>query len=416
MAIALFRNLRRTKFSMRFFRLLFLCFLLPFTAFAQLGSITGKVVTKASKTPVPQASVFLSNSSFGTSTSGDGSFQLNRLRPGQYTLVVTSIGFQDYTQKIQVEEDHALNIEVDLEPKVVELHEVTISTNAKADWRRNFEQFKKDFLGQDDNAKLCQILNPDVIYFTYHKKALLLEAETEKFLVIDNHALGYRVKFLLKDFSSDGIAEVIRYGGQRLFEELPGSAAQKRIWQKARDDAYYGSSMHFYRALYTDRLTEEGFEVRHLTRYLNPARPSDQVLRQLINKFKTLRMVDSANHWIEVANMSKYYMDKVTQTPYASFELLRQTQMPGVYAISSPNYLYVMYTKKRDETNYKDVFRPLDMPNYEISVITFPSTPPVAFFDKNGIVTSGEPLYEGTWSKSRISQLLPVDYVPSEKR
>ncbi|HWZ36545.1 MAG TPA: carboxypeptidase-like regulatory domain-containing protein [Mucilaginibacter sp.] len=389
---------------------------MPFSALAQLGSITGKVVTKASKTPIPQASVFLSNSSFGTSTSGDGSFQLNKLRPGQYTLVVTSIGFQDYTQKIQVEEDQALNVEVNLVPKVVELREVTISTNAKADWRRNFEQFKKDFLGQDDNAKLCQILNPDVIYFTYHKKALLLEAETEKFLVIDNHALGYRVKFLLKDFSSDGITEVIRYGGERLFEELPGSSAQKKVWQKARDDAYYGSSMQFYRALYTDKLAEEGFEVHHLSRYLNPVRPSDQVLRQLIGKFKSLRMVDSANHWIEIANMSKYYMDKVTQTPYASFELLRPTQTPGVYAMAFSNYLYVMYTKKRDETNYKDVFRPLDMPNYEISVITLPSSPGAAIFDKNGIVINGEPLYEGTWSKSRLSQLLPVDYVPSEKR
>lgn len=400
---------------MRFLRLLLFCFLMPAAAWAQTASITGKVVTKASKTPIPQASVFLSNSSFGTSTAGDGSFQLNRLRPGQYTLVVTSLGFEDYTKKIQVD-DAPVNINVELEPKVIQLREVTISTTAKADWRRNFEQFKKDFLGSDNNAKLCQILNPDVIYFTYHKKALTLEAETDKFLVIDNMALGYRVKFLLKDFKSDGISEIISYGGERLFEELPGSKSQKKAWQKARDDAYYGSPMQFFRALYTDKLTEEGFEVHHLMRYLNPARPSDDVLHQKINKFRSLNMVDSANHWIEVANMSKYYMDKVSQTPYASFELLRQTQTPGIFAISSPNYLYVMYTKKRDENNYKDIFRPLDMPNYEISVVTFTNNPPVAFFDKNGVVVDGGPLYEGTWSKSRLSQLLPVDYVPSEKR
>jgi hypothetical protein len=403
------------KFPMRFLRLLMFCFLLPTIALAQTASITGKVVTKASKAPVARASVFLSNSSFGTLSAGDGSFLLNRLRPGQYTLVVTSVGFEDFTQKIQVG-DEPVNVEVELVPKTIQLREVNISTNTKADWKRNFEQFKKDFLGSDDNAKLCRILNPDVIYFTYHKKALTLEAETEKFLVIDNKALGYRVKFLLKDFKSDGIAEVISYGGERLFEELPGSKAQKKAWQKARDDAYYGSPMHFYRSLYTNKLTEEGFELHHLTRYLNPARPADDVLRQKINKFKSLNMIDSANHWIEVANMSKYYLDKVTQTPYASFELLRQTKTPGIFAITFPNYLYVMYTKKRDENNYRDIFRPLDMPNYEISVITLPDNPPVAFFDKNGIVINGEPLYEGTWSKSRLSQLLPVDYVPSEKR
>ncbi|GAA4085274.1 hypothetical protein GCM10022392_02600 [Mucilaginibacter panaciglaebae] len=329
--------------------------------------------------------------------------------------MVTSIGFEDFTKKIQVG-DGPVNVEVELEPKTIQLREVNISTTAKADWKRNFEQFKKDFLGSDNNAKLCQILNPDVIYFTYHKKVLTLEAETDKFLVIDNKALGYRVKFLLKDFKSDGIAEIISYGGERLFEELPGSKAQQKAWQKARDDAYYGSPMHFYRALYTDKLVEEGFELHHLTRYLNPALPPDDVLRQKINKFKSLNMIDSANHWIEVANMSKYYMDKVAQTPYASFELLRQTKTPGIFAITFPNYLYVMYTKKRDENNYRDIFRPLDMPNYEISVITLTDNPPVAFFDKNGIVINGEPLYEGTWSKSRLSQLLPVDYVPSEKR
>lgn len=400
---------------MRFLRLLLFYFLMPAAVLAQTASITGKVVTKASKSAIPQASVFLSNSSFGTSTAGDGSFQLNRLRPGQYTLVVTSVGFADYTKKIQVGDD-PVTVEVELEPKVIQLREVTISTNSKADWRRNFEQFKKDFLGSDNNAKLCQILNPDVIYFTYHKKALTLEAETEKFLVIDNMALGYRVKFLLKDFKSDGIAEIISYGGERLFEELPGSKIQKKAWQKARDDAYYGSSMQFFRALYTDKLTEEGFEVHRLTRFLNPARPPDDVLRQKINKFKTMNMVDSVNHCVELANMSKYYMDRVTQIPYASFELLRGTQTPGIYAISSPNYLYVMYTKKRDENNYKDIFRPLDMPNYEISVVTFTNNPPIAFFDKNGIVVDGSPLYEGTWSKSRLSQLLPVDYVPAEKR
>jgi hypothetical protein len=30
----------------------------------------------------------------------------------------------------------------------------------------------------------------------------------------------------------------------------------------------------------------------------------------------------------------------------------------------------------------------------------------------NGIVVANGPLYEGTWSKSRLSDLLPVDYVP----
>ncbi|NNU34636.1 hypothetical protein HK413_12155 [Mucilaginibacter sp. S1162] len=73
-----------------------------------------------------------------------------------------------------------------------------------------------------------------------------------------------------------------------------------------------------------------------------------------------------------------------------------------------------MYTRKRDENNYKDIYRPLDMPNYEISVVTLFNNPPYALFDKNGIVINGDPLYEGTLSKARLSELLPVDYVPTQ--
>jgi hypothetical protein len=400
---------------MRLYRLMVLFFFLPVFSMAQKVAITGKVSSKETKSVIPSASVFLSNSSFGTITAADGSFTLGNLRPGQYTLVVTAVGFTEYTQKIQVAEQD-INLNIALEPKVTQLREVVISTTAKADWKRNFEQFKKDFIGVDANAKLCQILNPDVLYLTYSKKRLTLEGESDKFLVIDNRGLGYRVKFLLKNFKSDGISQVITYGGERLFEELPGSKAQKKKWQAARDLAYYGSPMHFYRALYTDKLNEEGFELRRLTRYPNPARPDDQTIQQKINKYRAMNRPDSVNYWIDVANMSKYTQERLSTIPWFSFELLRSTPQPGIYAITFPNYLYVMYTKKRDEQNYRDIYRPLDMPNYETSVVTLFNNPPFALFDKNGIVVNGEPLYEGTWSRSRLSELLPVDYVPADKR
>ncbi|MBC7400115.1 MAG: carboxypeptidase-like regulatory domain-containing protein [Mucilaginibacter sp.] len=380
---------------------------------AQSVSITGKVTSKETRSPVQRASVFLSNSSFGTSTANDGTYSLNRLRPGQYTLVVTSVGFSDYTKKIQVGDD-PITLDVELESKVTQLREVVISTNAKADWRRNFEQFKREFIGTDANAKLCQVLNPDVLYFTYSKKRVTLEAETDNFLVVENRGLGYRVKFLLKDFKSDGISNIVSYGGQRLFEELPGSKAQKKKWDDSRNRAYYGSPMHFYRALYTDKLMQEGFEVRRLTRYLNPERPSDEIIHQRMIRYRTFIRPDSLNHLIDLANLSKYMQDRLSTVPWYSAELLRSTQQSGIYAITFPNYLYVMYTKKRDENNYKDIYRPLDMPNYEISVVTLFNNPPYALFDKNGIVITGDPLYEGAWSKARLSELLPVDYVPTQ--
>jgi len=69
-----------------------------------------------------------------------------------------------------------------------------------------------------------------------------------------------------------------------------------------------------------------------------------------------------------------------------------------------------VYTPKREQTDFKDLYRPLDMPNYQTSVITLFQP---YYFDPNGVVFGDEaPLYEGTWSKSKLSDLLPVDYEP----
>ena len=78
-----------------------------------------------------------------------------------------------------------------------------------------------------------------------------------------------------------------------------------------------------------------------------------------------------------------------------------------------PRLLYVTYTKKREETYFKDIYRPLDMENYETSVITL-FKPYYIVFDKNGSVLGPSPLYEGTWSKAKLANFLPVDYEPGD--
>ncbi|HTH81956.1 MAG TPA: carboxypeptidase-like regulatory domain-containing protein [Mucilaginibacter sp.] len=382
---------------------------------AQSGSISGRVTSKETKSAIARASVFLSNSSFGTITSNEGNFSLNNLRPGQYTLTVTILGYEDFTKTVLVN-DAPIKIDIELEPKAIQLREVVISSTSAADWKRNYAQFREEFIGTDQNAKSCDVINPKILNFTYHRTQQVLEADADEFLIVDNRALGYRVKFLLRSFKSDKIAGLVAYGGERLFEELPGTAAQKKKWKINRDLAYYGSAMHFYRSLYTDKLKEEGFEVRKLTRIPNPERPDDQTIVRKINMYKTMRRIDSANHWIDIANLPRYAKEKVWDVPWFSVELLRTTQQPGIFALTFPDYLYVMYTRKREETPFKDVFRPLDMPNYETTVVTLLNKGRYTLFDKNGIVVDESPLYEGTWSKSRLSELLPVDYVPSDKQ
>jgi hypothetical protein len=395
---------------MRFPWLIILCFFLPVITFAQSGVISGIVTNSESKRPIPRASIFLSNSSVGSATSEDGKYTLSNIRPGQYTLVVTVLGYETYNKTVLIGRE-PIKLDIGMASKPLRLREVVISS--AADWKKNYEWFRKDFIGVDDNAKSCIVQNPHILNLVYNRTKQTLEASGDEFLVVDNKALGYRVKFLLKGFKSDKISNIIFREGQQLFEDLPGSAEQKKKWHQKREEAYYGSAMHFYRSLSASKLNEEGFTMYMLRRALNPLRPLDEVIRHKVDIFRIQRNADSANYWAGLGNMSKWYKENLNKIPLIEYEVFSKTQQPGIYAVHFLNYLYVTYNKRRDEVYDRDLYRPLEMPNYETTILTLMN--PYVLFDSNGIVVDGPPLYEGAWAKSRLSDLLPVDYVPDVK-
>jgi hypothetical protein len=122
-------------------------------------------------------------------------------------------------------------------------------------------------------------------------------------------------------------------------------------------------------------------------------------------------MRDSANRMVELSKMSKYVNESISKIPYQEFEVT-STVSEGLYSLHFPHFLYVIYKNKLEEVDFKDIYRDLNMTNYQISVITLTNGP--AVFDNNGIVVAGGPLYEGSWSKNRLSDELPVDYVPDK--
>ncbi|WP_158534879.1 carboxypeptidase-like regulatory domain-containing protein [Mucilaginibacter hurinus] len=376
-------------------------------AAAQNGSVSGRVVSKAGKNPLVKASVFLSNATFGTITDDAGAFSLRNVKPGQYQLVVTNLGYEDFTQTIMVT-SQTLRLDIEMSAKAMELRAVVITTNA--DWKKNYEQFKKDFIGQSENSKQCKVLNPRVLTLAYYGSKRLLEAYADEFLVVENRALGYRVKYLVKDFKSDKIANIVAYEGKALFEELPGSEAQKKKWRAKRDEVYFGSARHFYRSLYAGKMETEGFVAHKYTRELNPQRPPELLIQKKFKQFKN--QPDSLNYWARLADLPKYHNETLVRAPLKTYDILFKVEQPGIFALGAERYLYVIYTRKREETYFKDLYRPLDMENFQTSVMTLYT--PYIYFDTNGTVLGDAPLYEGTWSKYKLAELLPVDYVPGE--
>lgn len=148
-------------------------------------------------------------------------------------------------------------------------------------------------MGESENAKTCKILNPEVIDFSTEKT--LLKATTDKFLIIENVSLGYRVKYLLRNFQYNKELETTIYDGECIFEDMGGTPEQKVKWILNRRKTYEGSLMHYLRAVHQGKSRDEGFLTYAITSLNFPLviDPNPIVMEQIIqhtdNNFYTFK-------------------------------------------------------------------------------------------------------------------------------
>ncbi|KJF44998.1 TonB-dependent receptor [Draconibacterium sediminis] len=102
-----------------------LVLLLQIMAVIAFGQINLTGVVKGDGETLAGASVVIEKSFYGVSTKANGSFELKNLKPGDYTLLVSFIGFEP--QKIDLQLSASKNIAVDLKPNVIMTDEVLIS-------------------------------------------------------------------------------------------------------------------------------------------------------------------------------------------------------------------------------------------------------------------------------------------------
>jgi len=377
--------------------LLFFC-ILPFAVFAQ-NSISGKIISLASKKAIPDATVFLSNTVVGTKSLENGIFNLYGVKNGQYDLVVSCIGYETYHQTVSINNNIISIPQIALLPKVTELKEVKIIYKGDSERDKYLAIFKAEFLGHSGNAKLCKLINPEVIDFDYDKAADKLAASTTDFLVIENKALGYRIKYLVKSFLRDGKIDYTFYSGANVFEPLQGNNDQEKLWQSKRQEAYLGSDMHFLRSCINNTYKSAGFKVVGLVKKPNPDRPPDSLIKAKLNyygRFKT--------GFKDVNDSIRYYLDKERLAPEVQYDIdtalianafVHNTDLQGIYVLKYPLSLHITYRKK---ANYS-------------SAIIFNDPKSYAIFDDNGVIHNpNSNTMQGHWADLRVAELLPVDY------
>ena len=90
------------------------------TAFAQTGGIKGIITDAETGETLIGATVLITGTSFGTATGIDGDYEIDKIRPGEYSVRITYIGFETVLLTgIKVEAGETTELNYKLKPKVL---------------------------------------------------------------------------------------------------------------------------------------------------------------------------------------------------------------------------------------------------------------------------------------------------------
>jgi len=245
-------------------KLLFLLILINchFSSYSQV--ITGTVSDKDTKSPIGFAYLYFSGTFVGSQTDQNGNFTMDVSKNKSIPLTISAIGYYSVTLTDYMTGRPLL---VYLIPKVYALNEVNISAKSLARRRRtNLILFRNVFLGTTENALYCRILNENDITFNYNSDKDTLKVYALKPLEIENKALGYNITYYLDKFEYNRKDRSFTFKGNINFnEDLNINSEQRENFELKRKNAYLGSRMHFFRALWLDDLKSAKFEVKSIS-------------------------------------------------------------------------------------------------------------------------------------------------------
>lgn len=406
-------------------KILFIVLLISITGFQVFAqnsfSITGTV--RDQKESLPGAGVYLSGYKVSTVADSEGKFKISNLKPGNYDLMVQMIGYLPYSKSVIVS-DKSVQVELILKESTTTLNEVVIRSDPNRG--KYIKQFKEFFIGTSPNAAQCKILNPQVLNIDYDVTRSLLTIKTSEFLIVENKALGYRLKYMLDNFEYNSRTRIIYFSGHPFFEELKASGTKLQKYISKRETAYYGSSQHFFRSLYAGNSDHEGFILNKMLKIPNPNRYPDSIIRKnlarlkappkstLISKATMLKDSAMITFWLKQQNMPQY-IDCIDRKVLSANTLV-STYNQNLKVLDCTGALAISYTKEKESLAYSKtgfwIFRPLDIPDYEISVANLMQNS-IRFYENGGVYDSRAMLFEGFWAYEKVADMVPMDYIPS---
>ena len=214
-------------------KLIFISFILSILN-GQTGIISGFVTDSSSGESLIGANVFLQETGQGMATDINGYYIIQEIAPGNYTIMVSYIGFDVSRQPLSIMEDQSVKINIALVEQVVELTEVEV-TAEKFQRRNNIQPSKINLsprmmkaapaLAEPDLFRTIQAL-PGVLMTSEYSTGLVIRGgNTDQNLIMLDGITVYNPSHLggvFSNFIVDGVkeAELIKgaynaeYGGR----------------------------------------------------------------------------------------------------------------------------------------------------------------------------------------------------------
>ena len=108
---------------------LLFCSLISQSALAQTATVRGFVYEKKSGEPIIFTNVILKGTSIGASTDVNGFYSITKVPPGDYTIRVTSLGFETFELPVTVKGGEIINKQLYLEKSSVDLKTIDITAD-----------------------------------------------------------------------------------------------------------------------------------------------------------------------------------------------------------------------------------------------------------------------------------------------
>ena len=358
--------------------LILLCLASPCHSQDQTWQIAGTVYDDAGKA-LPLVTVYINNTSIGTSTNKEGHFRITvPVRYVKVELVASFVGYKPEVKQLQAMPGRTANVVFKLDLNNV-IREVVITGKRDRHWRRKWRIFENGLLGDSPFARQCKILNPESVTLGLDEATGRVTAASSEPVRIENTALGYRISFHMSKFESDGKKTFL--SGYKFFESVLADDPEKKRKQiRNRSIAFKDSFRNFLVSLAKNNLEANGIEMFTM-----------KTTREFyLTKIPLEREVTSGN------------FAPVTADSVCLFDQTR-----GYFMLHSK---YPLLVFQRRQYNSASVFS--DYP-FKYSQIVLPNL--YCSFTENGwLLTPNGITIHDAWAREGFAEMLPIDFPSPE--